>query len=386
MKIPDNYYSALQSVVDATSEKFGYYPSHAVPEVIEKINNNLGTKVINETITPEEQNLLNIINDDANLSDAFVEGATYGFSAELPKNFKGLPPDFAEALQEYKLEELYRTKPYRAAGTEVIGSIVPLIVGKGIGKKIISGQKAKAVSVGTQPKKPVLIKLLENVRQSPTTQSAIFGYTYGLGKTEGKLKDRTKKFQPYATALLSSATTLGVGAIGNVIAELTDAVVGSSDPQVARDVGRRLVLRALASDKETLKEALEEGYAELAKNVGDTSATNKQITLADMGPNTKATMDLVNSLPGRGRAIVQKFLRDRSEGRLERLTTDLRQAFGSDADFYEELGALIEQRKANGVENYRKAFTKTFDDGTQAPREIAMDAVFETEVTDLTDG
>ena len=387
MKIPDQYYSGIQQVVDATTEEYGYYPSFAVPEVIKKINNNLASKLVNETITPEEQNLLNILNDDASLSDAFVEGATYGFSAELQKNFSSLPPAFAEALQEYKLEDLYKTKPFKAGGTEVAGSIVPLIAGKGISRRIIAGQKAKPISVGTQPKKPVLVKVLEGIGRSPTTQSAIFGYTYGLGKTEGQMKDRVKKFQPYATALASAGTTLIVGGIANVIGELTEALVGSGDPQVARNVGRQLVLRALRSDKENVKDALEEAYIEMSqKNVGDTSATNKQITLADMGDNTKATMDLVNTLPGRGKAIVQKFLRNRAEGRLDRLQTDLRQAFGSDADFYEELGALIEQRKANGVENYKEAFNKTFNDGTKQPRVIAMDAKFETEVRDLTDG
>jgi hypothetical protein len=383
--IDKKLYQALDQLTKTTVDEFGYYPAAAVPEVIKSVNDAFKEKILNESITPEEQNFLDIINSDADLSDAFVEGATYGFSAELQKNFSSLPPVFAEAFQEHKLEELYKTKPYRAGGTEIAGSIVPLLVGKGAARKIFSGG-ARPITTGTQPKRPVMLKILENVRQSPKTQSAVFGYTYGLGKTEGPIEERVKKFQPYATALTALGTNMVFGGLANVVSELSDAFVSSSDPHVARDVGRRFVLRALASDKENIDEALKEAYTSLSQNVGETSATNKQLTLADMGSNTKASMDFVNSLPGRGRAIVQKFLRNRSEGRLDRLTTDLRQAFGSDADFYEELGSLVETRKANGIENYKKAYVKTFDDGSTMPRMIATDAIFETEMTDLTSG
>ena len=115
--IDKNIYQALDQLTKTTVDEFGYYPAAAVPEVIKSVNDAFKEKILNESITPEEQNFLDIINSDADLSDAFVEGATYGFSAELQKNFSSLPPVFAEAFQEHKLEELYKTKPYRAGGT-----------------------------------------------------------------------------------------------------------------------------------------------------------------------------------------------------------------------------------------------------------------------------
>jgi hypothetical protein len=68
--IDKNLYQALDQLTKTTVDEFGYYPAAAVPEVIKSVNDAFKEKILNESITPEEQNFLDIINSDADLSDA----------------------------------------------------------------------------------------------------------------------------------------------------------------------------------------------------------------------------------------------------------------------------------------------------------------------------
>ena len=139
------------------------------------------------------------------------------------------------------------------------------------------------------------------------------------------------------------------------------------------EIARRIIMNALTSDKESIESAFEEAVEKM--NLG------KDITFADMGPNSRGAMDLVNLLPGRGRAIANKFLQERQEGRFGRLQTDLREAFGQGADYYESLQAIIDAKSQIGSERYNKAF---YRDGNA--RIVPLDTTFESTIIDPTTG
>ena len=142
------------------------------------------------------------------------------------------------------------------------------------------------------------------------------------------------------------------------------------------DKGRALAIQevreALMQDHGSVEEALVAAH--------NAMNTDKQLTLADLGPNSRATLELVNLIPGPGRKKAIDFLQARSEGRRGRIISDLQEAFGADADYYVSYKAIEDAKKAIGQERYEKAFIQTFvdDNGkiTREPRLINMNDEF----------
>ena len=102
-------------------------------------------------------------------------------------------------------------------------------------------------------------------------------------------------------------------------------------PEVAgKQEAQKLVKEALDFDKTDINKAIQF----INEKAG------KQYALADIGPNTRAYLDAVNVLPGKGKKEATDFLTKRNEGMLNRIKGDLQDAFGAKASYFETFSAL----------------------------------------------
>jgi hypothetical protein len=368
--ISEKLYNQLEVAIKPLVDTYGYIPTHEMEKLVQSLNQRLAPVVAEGyDLSDSDRTLYELINADATLKDAFAEGASMGFSAEIQKNFSQLPPVFAESLQNYKMEQLYEAKPVRAIGTEILGTLVPTLATRGAG--LLRNKPAEVIVTGTQPKKPLMTKISKYFAKSPVRQAGVYGGVYGLGKTEGPIAERFSKKQPYLTALTAMVTQGVTQGLAGIAGSAIDMIFSAGSEQEAEEVARRIVLNALMSDSENIDEA----FVEAAEKM----KLGKQITLADMGPNSRGALDLVNMLPGRGRAVANKFLQERESGRFGRLESDLKKAFGMDADYYESLQAITEAKKSVGAERYKSAFYKDNE-----ARIVPIDTKFRSSLVDPT--
>ena len=187
-------------------------------------------------------------------------------------------------------------------------------------------------------------------------QGALIGGAYGYGGSESK----TLKGQGVDTA---------EGAIGGAIIQPVANAVLSPISNVASSIGSYLRgPKRLGNEqaKTLLKEAIEnDSGGEEFKNMEEAflyvlnkNTTGKPYTLADLGPNSQALLDVVNLLPGQSKRVANNFLMKRDKGILTRITGDLQEAFGSKANYFAEYKALEVARKELGDKLYNRAYRK----------------------------
>jgi hypothetical protein len=153
-------------------------------------------------------------------------------------------------------------------------------------------------------------------------------------------------------AAIGGVTAPAVELVSRPVANLAGSVsrVLRGPKTLANQQARELLKEALENDAQSVEEAV---LYVLNKNT-----TGKPYTLADLGPNSQALLDAVNVLPGPGKGAAQRFLRMRDKGVLGRLSTDLQDAFGSRAAFFDEFKALQTARKTTGDKLYQRAYRK----------------------------
>ena len=187
-------------------------------------------------------------------------------------------------------------------------------------------------------------------------QGALIGAAYGYGGSESK----TLKGQGVDTA---------EGAISGAIIQPVANAVLSPISNVASSIGSYLRgPKRLGNEqaKTLLKEAIEnDSGGEEFKNMEEAflyvlnkNTTGKPYTLADLGPNSQALLDVVNLLPGQSKRVANNFLMKRDKGILTRITGDLQEAFGSKANYFAEYKALEVARKELGDKLYNRAYRK----------------------------
>ena len=153
--------------------------------------------------------------------------------------------------------------------------------------------------------------------------------------------------------------TAGGGVVGGVlggtftgggrVAKKIYDVAFETPTKVLQKQTDKIVKEALQQDFGTLEELL----AEVSRRQG------KPIILADLGTNTRAMLEAANMIPTPNKAAATKFLEDRSRGMPVRLTSDIQQAFGKNASFYDEFNAMRSAKTARAKKLYRPAFKVT---------------------------
>lgn len=274
----------------------------------------------------------------------YLQGATLNFSDELLGTLNSVfgkkpgvisqaakeagygditPRQAGVGLERLALEQRASEKPIRSIGEQVVGGAIPAIISKGttapltLGKAALQGFKSGAIG--------------------------------GFGAGEGSPTEQLTSTAIGGVASGAAAPALQLGA--RVVKNVSQPIIKSmfAEPDVTGlQAGRNLVKEALKSDVGSVDEAINT----VLQNAG------KPYTLADIGPNTRAYLDAVNLIPSPAKQTAKKFLEQRDKGISARLTSDLQEAFGTTASFFDEFNALKTARTDLGKKMYANAFKK----------------------------
>tara|TARA_R100000664_G_C2754316_1_gene141904 strand:+ start:1042 stop:3000 length:1959 start_codon:yes stop_codon:yes gene_type:complete len=259
-----------------------------------------------------------------------LQGITFEESDEikgfLRSTFGDVDYDTAVQIERAGLEKSKQESPIASSVEEIIGSALPLAFTK-------------------RPQ-----SFLGNIPQGAT-----IGGLFGFGGSKGNVQERLPE--------------TAKGAITGAVTQ--PLVAGALRPIERLYEGATKVLKGPArlgtqQARQLLKEAIEndsggEEFANLDEAflyVLNKNTTGKPYTLADLGPNSQALLDVVNLLPGQSKRVARNFLRKRDSGILTRLKGDLTDAFGTRANYFEEYKALETARKELGDRLYRRAYRK----------------------------
>jgi hypothetical protein len=263
------------------------------------------------------------------LTAAAAQGASFRWVDEIVGTARGIlpggvTPAQGRELERRSFEQIQKERPVASAAAEIAGAALPAV--------LTMGATAPVSTTGI---------LAAGARAIPA------GLAYGAGGAEGT----TERIGP-------ALTTGAVSGLGGSLFQVAARPIAKFGKEIKKSfqkpetVGKkeaqRLVKEALDYDKTDINSAIQ----------FITNRSGKQYALADIGPNTRAYLDAVNVLPGKGKKEAQEFLKKRNEGMLSRITGDLQEAFGSKASYFETYKALESARSANGKILYAKAMEK----------------------------
>ena len=288
---------------------------------------NLQSGVATESVGSALQGLsLNLSDEGIGWLRSFVSDVpeqTAGMLRQLPQPIDISPQQAGAAIERVGLETYRQQFPGRAFGAELTGGMAPAIVSRG----------------KTAPESLFMAG----------TKAGGFGAVSGYGASEGDLG--TQAYDALTGAGISALATPALQLAGRATGKLYKSVVDgmfASPNRMGKDAARDAIKSALESDVGSVDQALQIVL----------SKTGKPYSLADIGPNTRAYLDAANVLPGPGKQAAKEFLEKRDKGIAARLTSDIQDAFGSRASFFDEFNALKEARSDLGGKLYKRALSK----------------------------
>lgn len=263
------------------------------------------------------------------LGAAAGQGATFRFLDEIVGTARGIlpggiTPQQGRELERAAFEQVQKEQPVAALAAEVGGAAVPALLSFGATAPV------SATGIGTA-----------------AARAGLAGIAYGAGGAEGV----TERIGPaLSTGAISAAGGAATQLIARPVAKVAKEIKASfqKPEKMGKQAAQKLVKEALDYDKTNINSAI--------KYITDRGG--KQYSLADIGPNTRAYLDAVNVLPGRGKKEAQDFLKKRNEGMLPRIKSDLQEAFGSKASYFDTYKALESARSEGGKVLYKKAMEK----------------------------
>jgi hypothetical protein len=177
--------------------------------------------------------------------------------------------------------------------------------------------------------------------------AAVTGGIAGAGQAEGGLEQRG------VGAMIGAPIGAAAGAAGGVVQRVGGKAYKSMVDAMFKPPERA----GVESARQVLKEAIESDVGDINQALAMVlQRSGKPYSLADVGPNTRAYLDAAATIPGPGKQVAEKFLRERDKGMLSRITSDIQEAFGSRAGFFDEFNALKDARSELGSKLYDRAF------------------------------
>lgn len=263
------------------------------------------------------------------LGAAAGQGATFRFLDEIVGTARGIlpggiTPQQGRELERAAFEQVQKEQPVAALAAEIGGAAVPALLSFGATAPV------SATGIGTA-----------------AARAGLAGIAYGAGGAEGV----TERIGPaLSTGAISAAGGAATQLIARPVAKVAKEIKASfqKPEKMGKQAAQKLVKEALDYDKTDINSAI--------KYITDKGG--KQYSLADIGPNTRAYLDAVNVLPGKGKKEAQDFLKKRNEGMLTRIKSDLQEAFGSKASYFDTYKALESARSEGGKLLYKKAMEK----------------------------
>ena len=284
-----------------------------------------------------------------NLSDEALGTLHSLFGGDVTTVQKGIEPlkgqgfgvenlskqDIGIGLERLSAEKFKQEHPYAGMALELAGGAIPAYFSKGA--------------------------------TTPLTFTKAVGQGLGYGAASGY--GATEETQPKEQALATGFGGLTGGAFGGTLQaagnvgykagkSIINSMFGNPEKQGV-EAGKQIVKQAIESDVGSLDNAL---------TMIASKKTGKQYTPADLGTNAQTALDAAYSLPAANKQVAKKFLENRNKGIPSRLTSDIQDAFGSQASFFDDFNALKMGRMENGKTMYTTAFE----------RQIPVDKAFTT--------
>ena len=201
-----------------------------------------------------------------------------------------------------------------------------------------------------------------------TGKSALYGGLAGFGYGEGD------KYQQ----AISTGVGTGFGTVAGLAFGLASPVI-STGIEKTIDAFKPQKFFETAQAKKFLKETLERGYGstdealldfinrstgkqyditqlEKAKQIFSDKGSAKPFTIADLDDETRSLLDIFRQLPTTDMGNARKWFKNRRSGQMQRLQTDVKQAFGRTGEIFSEINAINKLKSVTGAENYKRAF------------------------------
>jgi DNA-directed RNA polymerase subunit F len=272
-------------------------------------------------------------------------GLTFAFQDEIVGGLRGaLSPNLTMKegidLERRALDQYKEKNPLTSLGYEMGGAIAPALATFGASAPL------SAAKVGTTALK-----------------AGASGAAYGAGSGEG-LQD--KALQAAITAPISGVAGGATTLLAKPVAKVGKTIKGAFESPIKKGEKEavKLVKQALEYDKTNIDEAI--------KYVLERSG--KSYSLADIGPSSRAYLDAVNVLPGPGKKTAMDFLIKRNGGALNRIKSDLTDAFGEQGSYFDTYKAIEQVRKSSGQKMYQNAFE------TKVPVSSELTSIMKTDV------
>lgn len=256
--------------------------------------------------------------------DAVADTLNEG-QAKIAKRDNRVPPEEVSGYDinlsqiRQPINEFRQEKPFQAMGYETLGAGGAALATGGATNLIRGGQTlgrmASAVPSISRAKQAGIGGVVAGVGGGETAEERLIGG--GVGGVGGFGVQK----------ILDMAST--------PVKNLTQRLQSNRKvTKEGRNQARRLLKDAIESDLTTPEEAI----TYVANMQG------KDVTLADIGSNTRVLIDALATLPGPAKERASRYLRQRMEGRPARLTGILQEAFGSKSRFYDDFAALKSAR------------------------------------------
>jgi hypothetical protein len=356
------------------------FTSADIPRYRERINAEVAKK--GDDASEELIYLADFLNSaNAGVLDMIGQGATFNFSDEIGAKFQGnVPQSFYVAVENDAFDTYKSKNPIKSTVGQVTGALIPTIAEGAYVAANLRKRKLQPL-FPERPIKKAITTASEYLRQRPILRSGIYGTTYSIGADEGTAKERLTKYKPYITGLAAAALAVPSVILGRIFGSIGEIVADYPTKSKGEELAINMLEDAMSTDAGSVEEALVLAHNAMNKN--------KQLTLADTGSSSAALLEMVNVLPSKGSKVVKDFLDARSKGRFGRLNSDLVQAFGVDASYFETLDALIDERRKVAAPLYDKAFTTTLVDESgniieTRPTTLDLDQQFEIFANDET--
>lgn len=232
-----------------------------------------------------------------------------------------------EPINQYRQDN-----PLKAMGYETAGAI---------GTSLATGGAGAALSATRAGN---LLRAAPSLSRGQ--QALVAGTVAGAGSGESA-EDRG------INALFGGATGYGVQRITDMLSTpvrnlATAARSNAKTAREGRDQARRLMRDAIEADLTTPEEAI----TYVANRMGN------DVTLADIGENTRVLIDALATLPGPAKSRASRYLSERQAGRPARLTGILQSAFGAQSRFYDDFMALKAARGKSANTLYGQAYKR----------------------------
>lgn len=164
---------------------------------------------------------------------------------------------------------------------------------------------------------------------------AVVGGSQAFGEGEGGLGNRVES--GVRGAAVGAAVGGALPAIGEAIGRVARGVayVKGLKGDAARARAQKMIEEAMSADGVTM--------ADLQR----LQASGKPVTIADLGPNTRALVGASSRAGGEGRQIIEDFFEGRTRGQYNRIGQDVGRELRVDPNTFGESGEAIAARRAS---------------------------------------